>query len=175
MAEREYGPEIIDRIIDGLEHGSSLVTICGAADMPSRQTVYRWVEGDNELAVRLRDARELGYLFRAEAAVEAAKNAEDPLKGRLAFDAERWMLGRLSVAFRDKPIALGVQVNVGADDALAAISGVLDQAAAAIASSGHSTHTVALESAPRPSDPARQLADMAGAGRARVGQDKDGS
>ncbi len=174
MAEREYGPEIIDRIIDGLEHGSSLVTICGPVDMPDRRTVYRWAEGDDELAGKLRASRELGYLYRAEVAVQAAKRADDPLKGRLAFDAERWYLGKLSNAFREKPIAVGAFLGVGGDDAFAAVQDALNRAASSLASSSHSTKPVVIEGKARPSDPARQLADMVGPGRERLGQDKDG-
>lgn len=39
---------------------------------------------------------------RAERAVEEAKAAKDAALGRLAFDAERWYVGKLSNAFADK-------------------------------------------------------------------------
>ncbi|PTQ12008.1 hypothetical protein CLG96_05355 [Sphingomonas oleivorans] len=70
--------------------------------MPDRETIRRWSEGDGALAAAILSARELGYLDRAEAAVEAAKSAENAAAGRLAFDAEKWFLGKLSRAFADR-------------------------------------------------------------------------
>jgi hypothetical protein len=174
MAESRYSPEIFDRIVDGLEHGKSLVVVCKEPDMPSRQAVYNWINADGELGQRLREARELGYLYRAEVAVAAAKSASDPIAGRLAFDAERWYLGKLSQAFRDKPIAVGAFVGVGSDDAFAAFAGALDRAACTIASGAHSTKPVVEHSPSRPTDPARRLEDLAGSGGERLGQDEDG-
>lgn len=150
--EREYPEEIIERICEHLEEGKSLVLICREEGMPTRRTVQRWARGDSELATRIREARELGYHYRAEVAVAAAKNASDPQAGRLAFDAERWYLGKLSNAFAERPL-VEATVNVAGDDALAALQGVLDRAAAAIASSGRSTHQVALPSPSGPDNP----------------------
>jgi transposase-like protein len=174
MAERKYGPEVIDRIVEQLEEGKSLVLICRDEGMPDRRTIYRWTEGDDELAERLYRARELGYHYRAEVAVAAAKNAKDPIAGRLAFDAERWYLGKLSIAFRDKPLVQGAFLNVGSDDAFAAITEALDRAAASLASSGSSTQPVVIEGSARSADAGGRLADLAGAGREGLGQDPDG-
>ena len=170
----QYGPEIIDKIVEHLEEGKSLVVVCRQEGMPGRSTVYDWLDGDDELALRLLRAREVGYHFRAEMAVAAAKNAKEPIAGRLAFDAERWYLGKLSNAFRDKPLTLGAIVNVDGGDAFAAVREALDRAAASLAGSGHSTRAVALPSPPGSGDPTGGLADMAGAGGERLGEDKDG-
>ena len=40
-------------------------------------------------------ARAQGYTVRAEKAVDNAQSCNDPQKGRLAFDAERWFLGKM--------------------------------------------------------------------------------
>jgi hypothetical protein len=48
---------------------------------------------------------------RAERAVIAAKTAEDAQKGRLAFDAERWFLGKVSKALGDKTVIAGDKDN----------------------------------------------------------------
>src|SRR5690606_26322010 len=117
--------------------------ICRDSGMPTPRTVQRWARADDELAERIHQAREDGYFLRAERAVEAAQKAEDPHAGRLAFDAERWYLGKLSNAFRDKPITFGAIVGVGGDDAFLAVQGALDEAAAAISSRGHATRAVA--------------------------------
>jgi hypothetical protein len=173
MENSTYPPEIVDRIVDELEEGKSLVRICCGEGMPSRRTVQRWADGSDDLAQRLRAARELGYLNRAEQAVEAAKNATDPIAGRLAFDAERWYLGKLSVAFHDKPVQIGAFVNVDADAAFGAIRDALDRAAAGISSRGDSTRPVVIEGKARPADPGGGLADMAGLGGQRLGEDQN--
>jgi hypothetical protein len=172
----KFGPEVIDRIVEQLAEGKSLTLICREEGMPTRQCVHNWMRGSEELAGRLLEAREIGFHLRAELAVAAAKACSDPIKGRLVFDAERWYLGKLSNAFAEKPVAFGVQVNVGAgNDAFAAIAGALDRAAAAVAGSGSGTRRVDLPSPPGPANTPRQLADLDGDGRERVGQDPDRS
>lgn len=69
--------------------------ICSSKGFPNRRTFERWMAEDKELAATIARAREIGFDQRAEMAVEAAKNAEDPSKARLAFDAERWYLSKL--------------------------------------------------------------------------------
>lgn len=60
------------------------------------------MDDDEELSGQITRARETGYLHRADKAIEDAKAAKDASLGRLAFDAERWYLGKLSNAFSDK-------------------------------------------------------------------------
>jgi hypothetical protein len=146
-------PAVIDHILAELAAGKSLSAICKAEGMPDRVTVWRWSKGDNELAARILEAREFGFQLRAEAAVEAAKCAKDPVAGRLAFDAERWYLGKLSQAFAEKPIAIGALVNVDAGDTFAAVAGALERAAEAISSRSSSTILLVDESEAGP-DPA---------------------
>lgn len=89
--------EILERLADG----ESLVSICRRVGMPDRRTVQRWQDDDEEFDAAVTRAREAGMFVRAEAAVEAAKAAPDAALGRLAFDAERWYVGKLSNAFSD--------------------------------------------------------------------------
>lgn len=166
--------KIVEKLCGRLAKGESLVAICRAKDMPTARTIQLWSNGDDEIALAIRSAREVGFHLRAEKAVIAAKTAKDPIAGRLAFDAERWYLGKLSNAFADKPIASVAVLNVGGDDAFAAIAGALDRAAASIASSGTSTRAVVIEGEARPADAAGHLADLAGAGGAGLGQDAHG-
>lgn len=130
----EPTPEhIIDQLIDRLAEGHGLATICRDPNMPNARTVYRWMQSDDEMAARVREAREVGFYERAERAVEEVRNAADPIKARVIFDSERWYLGKLSLAFADKPV-VGLAVSVDAGDAFAAVAGVLEGAAAAISS-----------------------------------------
>jgi hypothetical protein len=54
-----YTPELVERIIDGLMAGQSLVKICEAEDMPNRRTVMRWMEADDAFATKCARARQL--------------------------------------------------------------------------------------------------------------------
>lgn len=93
--------DVREHILTELANGKSLSEICRADDMPDRATVQRWQNADEDFDAAVMRAREVGYHERAEQAVKDAKTAEDPAKGRLAFDAERWYLGKLSNAFSD--------------------------------------------------------------------------
>lgn len=163
--------EMIDEVLRRLEEGQSLRTICAADGMPGRNTLWTWLNGDDDLAAKVRAAREVGFHALAEQTLEEARTCVDPIKGRLAFDAARWYLGKLSNAFAERPVNVGVQVNVGIDasDAFSAIAGALQDAAAARASLAERTRAVVIEGETRPADPDRQLADMANPGGERVG------
>lgn len=97
MSKADQRSEILRRLTEG----ESLSAICRTVGMPSRETVRLWQNEDEEFALAVTHAREEGFITRADRAVEAAKDAEDASKGRLAFDAERWYLGKLSNAFSD--------------------------------------------------------------------------
>lgn len=158
MESRHYPPSIIDRICELLEEGKSMREICAIDGLPSRTTVHAWLRGDDELSARIQHSREIGFHALAEegmrmAFAPAEANPTDPQAARLAFDAVRWQLGKLSLAFRDKPLIEGT-VNVAGDDAFAAIQGVLDRLAAGISSSRDSTQQVALPSPPGSDHPA---------------------
>ena len=88
-------------IIDELEKGRSLLSICKDDGMPNRSTVQRWQKDDEEFDAAVTRAREDGFHHLAELARINAHTADDPAKGRLAFDADRWYLGKLSNAFSD--------------------------------------------------------------------------
>jgi len=148
-----YPPAVVAHVIAQLAEGRSLSDICGHdPGMPTRQTVGNWQRADAELAAQIREAREEGFYIRAERAVEAAKNATDANLARLAFDAERWYLGKLSNAFAEKPIAIDARVLIGHEDAFASVAEALDRAAATIAGGGSSTQLVAPQSPPGSTD-----------------------
>jgi hypothetical protein len=94
-------PEVRETILAELERGRSLLSICKDAGMPDRRTVQRWRNDDAEFDAAVTRAREDGFEHLAEEARIRAQVAEDAAKGRLAFDADRWYLGKLSNAFSD--------------------------------------------------------------------------
>jgi hypothetical protein len=111
MADTQFKDDIRVELLDRLSKGESMRAICSDHRMPSRETVRLWCESDPDLALAITRAREVGFETRAEKAVEDAKAALDPQRGRLAFDAERWYLGKLSKAFADKVTVAGDTEN----------------------------------------------------------------
>jgi hypothetical protein len=90
-----------EHILAELEKGRSLLSICKDDGMPNRSTVQRWQNEDEDFDAAVTHAREDGFHYLAELARINAQTAEDAAKGRLAFDADRWYLGKLSNAFSD--------------------------------------------------------------------------
>lgn len=103
----DWADDVIEELLEALSDGRSMRDICSDKRMPNRATIMRWAKGDDELAASIVRAREVGYHARAERAVEEAKAATDAGLGRLAFDAERWHLSKLSRAFADKVVHAG--------------------------------------------------------------------
>ncbi len=103
----DFENDVIVELLAALRDGKSMREICKDRRMPDRETVSRWAKGDDELAANIVRARDAGYHARAEKAVEDAKVATDAGLGRLAFDAERWHLSKLSRAFADKVVHSG--------------------------------------------------------------------
>jgi hypothetical protein len=93
--------EVRETILTELEKGRSLLSICKDEGLPDRRTVQRWQSEDEEFDAAVTRAREDGFHYLAEQARISAQTAEDAAKGRLAFDADRWYLGKLSNAFSD--------------------------------------------------------------------------
>ena len=151
-----HGPSeaVVDAILEQLAEGKSLKTICAVEGMPDRRTVQRWMQSDDELGARIREARECGFCDFAEETLELVDACTDPIKARVLFDARRWYLGKLSNAFAEKPIAVDARVLVGNDDAFALVRQALDRAAGTLASSGTSTRLLAAESPAGPDDAA---------------------
>jgi hypothetical protein len=105
--------DVREHILAELENGRSLLSICKDEGMPNRSTVQRWQKDDEEFDAAVTRAREDGFHYLAEQARIKAHTAEDAAKGRLAFDADRWYLGKLSNAFSDnKPQKLDHAVTL---------------------------------------------------------------
>lgn len=178
MESRHYPPSIIDRICELLEEGKSMREICAIDGLPSRTTVHAWLRGDDELSARIRESREIGFHALAEegmrmAFAPAVANPTDPQAARLAFDAVRWQLGKLSTAFGDKPLIQGT-LNVGDPEAFAAIARALEEARRARAGGATSTLEVDAGGKARPVETGGELAGVARVGGPGLGQDEGG-
>jgi len=92
----KWADDQIEEMLNFMREGRTLTEIAAEPRMPSIDTMNRWeAEQDTELGAAITRARDLGYQVRAENAVLNAEKAEDPQKGRLAFDANRWFLGKM--------------------------------------------------------------------------------
>ncbi len=105
-----FTPEIQELVLELLLSGESLSAICRLDAVPiSEGTVRRWAQDDEDFSTRYAHARSIGYDIRAEAAVEETKTLAakmNPQAARLAFDAERWYLGKM------KPKVYGDKIDV---------------------------------------------------------------
>lgn len=91
----DWADDQIEEMLRRMGEGETLTSIAQDARMPSVPTMWRWEERQDELGERITRAREQGYVSLAEKARDKAQKAEDPQKGRLAFDADRWFLGKM--------------------------------------------------------------------------------
>ena len=120
MPGKPYTPEQVDEVLKHLADGVPLTYLARMDGMPDADTILLWQKAGDERSERIARARELGEDYRAARAVERAMAAEDPAKGRLAFDAERWWLSKVSpkrygdkttiAGDKDNPLALAVQM-----------------------------------------------------------------
>ena len=86
--------ELEDAVIAAIADTGSQTEAAGRCGI-HRQRIDERELADETFRSRIARAREIGYAARAEKAVQDAKAAPDAAKGRLAFDAERWLLSKL--------------------------------------------------------------------------------
>jgi len=87
--------ETANAICAALERGRTLQSFDGDATLPSSTFVLDWVGEDEEFAGQYARARARGWDMLAEKALADAEACDDAQKGRLAFDARRWYLGKM--------------------------------------------------------------------------------
>lgn len=116
-----WTPELEDAVVAAIaETGSQTEAAerCGI----HRQRIDERELADEGFRSRIARAREIGYAARAEKAVIEAKSAEDAAKGRLAFDAERWLLSKLDPRrYGDKLQTENVNVGLTHEEWLASL------------------------------------------------------
>jgi len=99
MAARplEFSQATADAICEQLADGISLRTICKAAKMPARSTVFKWLANVPEFADQYARAREAQADTMFEDVLDIADTAtpEEVQVARLRVDARKWMAGKL--------------------------------------------------------------------------------
>lgn len=90
-----WSDDLEQELIDRLEAGETITSIVEDPRMPSASTLWRWEDAQDDFGERITRARERGYQARADKILARVKACDDPQKGRLEFDAERWYLGKM--------------------------------------------------------------------------------
>lgn len=99
----ERTQELEDRIFLEIAEGKSLVKVCEEKDMPSRETVRRWIRDDEDFCGNYVRAREEQADFYADEIIEIADTEPDTQKARLRIDARKWVASKLkSKSYGDK-------------------------------------------------------------------------
>lgn len=96
--------------------GNSVKTICEMDDMPSRMTVYRWLEANENFRDKYARAKEEHADAIFDDIIHIADTENDSQKARVRIDARKWVAGKI------KPKKYGekstTDVNIGAQDSL---------------------------------------------------------
>jgi len=115
----KWSDDQIEEMLARMATGETLTSIANDPRMPSFTSMNRWeAEEGSDLAARITRAREIGYLARAEkiigrvqAGYGDGEEKRDAALERLAFDAERWFLGKM------QPKRFGDKTLIGSDPA----------------------------------------------------------
>ena len=88
----KYSPEIFDKICSQLEDGLSLRTICKNPEMPTRESVRKWLRDNPELVGQYARAKKDGASAIVEEAVEIADDGTNDYmtitKGDVSYNVE---------------------------------------------------------------------------------------
>jgi hypothetical protein len=92
-----YSVDIAKEILDRMAQGETLLAICQDKHIPSRSSVFRWVDADTDgFRDKYARARESQGHALAEKAYADAMVKGDAAAQRLAFDAGRWLAGKVA-------------------------------------------------------------------------------
>lgn len=110
----EFSQDIFDTICERISEGESLRDICSDEDMPSRQSVFRWLAADDKLRYQYTRAREeqADVIFddclsiaddarndwmerNGEEEAGYQLNGENIQRAKLRIDTRKWMAGKL--------------------------------------------------------------------------------
>jgi hypothetical protein len=106
----DFEDDVVKEILERTEKGEPLTRICSESRMPSRATVYEWIEADQEFSGRFRAARARGVHALAE---ECLSIADKPSKDAVEVSDKRVRIDtRLRLAGKWLPSIYGDRVDV---------------------------------------------------------------
>jgi len=125
-----YTPEIAAKICERMIEGEDIVTICKDPEMPSRRTVYRWMDEHPEFDTQCARAREGLADFEAHKIAEIATKCTpgSAPADRVKLSALQWLASkRAPKKWGDRvEIDAKVETTVATSDALLAFLGALE-------------------------------------------------
>lgn len=103
----EFSEDLLDELLERTAKGEQLTKLCSDVRMPSRSSVYSWLESDAEFAGRFRAARARGVHALAEECLdiadEPAADAVVVANKRVRIDTRLRLAGKwLSSEYGDK-------------------------------------------------------------------------
>jgi hypothetical protein len=106
-----YSPALADRVCELMVEGLSLRAICEMSGMPSRQSIFNWLEKSEEFRQRYEIARLMQVEYWAHEIIEIADDASGDFvinergdrvmdneainRARLRVDARKWLMSKL--------------------------------------------------------------------------------
>jgi len=106
-----YSPELADRVCELMVEGRSLRQICGMSGMPSRRSVFNWLEKNEEFRQKYEIARLMQVECWTHEIIEIADDTsgdfvinergervvdhENINRARLKIDARKWLMSKL--------------------------------------------------------------------------------
>ena len=99
--------QLLQTIIDQLQLGDSLTSICRSKDMPNLATIYKWMNADKDLKEKILDARRIGAMTWLDRMQDLLDQEIEPTAvawAREKLHHARWMASKLVSVFNDKVI-----------------------------------------------------------------------
>lgn len=110
MAAETFADDQIAELMDRIGKGEPIIKICNDPRMPSRASVYSWIESDAEFAGQFRAARARGVHALAEECLEIA---DEPTKDPVEVANKRVRIDtRLRLAGKWLPKEYGEKIDV---------------------------------------------------------------
>lgn len=97
--------DTFNKIIDKLELGNSLSSICRSKEMPGLSTVHTWMKEDQKFKDKILDARRLGAMTWLDKMQDLLDQDVEPTAvqwNRERLHHARWMASKLVSIFGDK-------------------------------------------------------------------------
>ena len=111
----QYSRQLAEAICEALVEGRSLASICANEDMPSRSTVFRWLDQHEEFRVLYARARKLQADILSDETLDIADdarndwmqrltqkqaswvaNGENIQRSKVRIDTRKWLVGKLN-------------------------------------------------------------------------------
>lgn len=97
--------KLLSEIVENLQLGRTLTSICERKDMPNLATIYKWTNADKDLFNRIMDARKTGAMTVIDQCRDLLNKETPPqevmlLRERVGFG--KWLASKLVGVYGDK-------------------------------------------------------------------------